>query len=654
MEGNMSSIETNPFVRKERIIPAIIIATILALYLLWVVPITRLGILLMLDPLEEIPLSTLNDQYAITPDTVKGLHVLEHWGNGEFESITWSPDGQHIAIGTTFGFNLYDARSFELLQTIYIPAIHTYLPSFSPDGSRLAFASGERVITLFDLRENKISQQWEMANRPSILTFLEDGTLICVTETADVMRLIGEDWQLVTTLKDGFLRGVTFLPERQALAAVYAGSTQLIDPYNGHSQQLSFVASHGSDLLLTNDVRVEMDRSLGQVSAYMDDRLENQITLDVPFTYAIPSPRGNIMATLTSDRDSPRGGTVTLWQIPTLQAVRTFNIPDANFDAINEMAFSPNGEQLAVLISPYVARIFPVSGNSAPEITIADPFASVGDIGISPQGNVWTVHCTGTSIEIIERPSSDVIDQWHFDQPTCGKLLDNGMLLIRSDMYGEPVRIYNVGEESAAITVNAHCCSVFSTDGSAGAGSAQPASSGDPVVIGIWQGQFGLYQKWNYYQEGYRAFQVAVSPSGQYVAASSSLKTHFYIHGVENGRTYPALGAKPAFSPDEKKLASAFRIIDLETANVIELEDTDDPACSPESFSAPAFSPDGQVLAATTCGQLRFWRTSDGALLAELEYPFGSDELKFSPDGTFLVGHGMGNASVWGIKEIAP
>jgi len=67
---------------------------------------------------------------AITPETVKDIQLLEHWGNGNFESITWSPDGRYFAIGTTFGVNLYDAGTFEMLQSVYIPAAHSYLLRF--------------------------------------------------------------------------------------------------------------------------------------------------------------------------------------------------------------------------------------------------------------------------------------------------------------------------------------------------------------------------------------------------------------------------------------------------------------------------------------------------------------------------------------------
>ena len=91
--------------------------------------------------------------------------------------MAWSPDGRTLAVATTFGFNLYDARTAERLQTNYVSITQPYLPSFSPDGSLLALAGEDMQIGLFDLRINRLIQQWKMAGRASVLNFLQDGTL---------------------------------------------------------------------------------------------------------------------------------------------------------------------------------------------------------------------------------------------------------------------------------------------------------------------------------------------------------------------------------------------------------------------------------------------------------------------------------------------
>jgi WD40 repeat protein len=151
-----------------------------------------------------------------------------------------------------------------------------------------------------------------------------------------------------------------------------------------------------------------------------------------------------------------------------------------------------------------------------------------------------------------------------------------------------------------------------------------------------------------------RNFEIAVSASGQYVAASGHRTTHLYVRGIESGREYPALGASIAFSPDEKLLASGYSILNLETGNIIKLEVSSDLECSDYEHKTPAFSPDGQIMAAMACDYLVFWRVSDGAFLAKLDNPYKIFQVKFSPDGTFLVGRGEGVINQWGLPALTP
>jgi WD40 repeat protein len=108
-----------------------------------------------------------------------------------------------------------------------------------------------------------------------------------------------------------------------------------------------------------------------------------------------------------------------------------------------------------------------------------------------------------------------------------------------------------------------------------------------------------------------------------------------------------------AFSPDERYLASAFGILILETGQVIDLEEHD---ISTYTQGNPAFSPDGQILAAESRGILRIWRVSDGSLLTQLDDPNATfrPKIVFSPNGTLLFGLGDGFVNIWGIRETIP
>jgi WD40 repeat protein len=623
-------------------------------------PWTRLAILLRLAPPVKISVPTLTAPNAITPGTVENVQLLDHWGNGNFSSMAWSPDGRTFAILTNLGVNLYDGESFELLRTIHLPAYWPYLPSFSPDGSQLVFADQNSNITLIDLRENRLLQQWRMDDRTWLLAFLQDGTLLCVIPPGDVLHLVDGNWQHITSPNDRSFSYASFLPEQQALLAVYAKSTRLIDPHTGKRKKLSFIVPYGGNVLMYENNRVEVNRDLSHISSYTENTLINQVTLQEGemFRLLTLSPQGDILATLVMDSSDSQPETVTFWQLPTLERIWAFTTVEAALENVDEIAFSPDGKKLAVLDEPYLVKIFPVQGGSAPEVTISDPFAGIGDIGISSQGKLWSVHCTDTSVEIREGISGEIIDAWQFDQPHCGKLLADGKSVAISTPYWE-TRIYKIGE-GTYVPVNTPCCNSYSADGSTGVTSRIRSSSGDPIGVGIWQQKLDLYQNWKDYQDQSSEFEVTISPSGQYAAASSREKTHLFVRGVETGRTYRRLEGKLAFSPDERSLASNFLILNLDTAHVIKLEGSrklqSGPAhyCPPEFTSLPTYSPDGQILAYAACGKLFFWRASDGSLLAKTNDPYFSDKLQFSPDGTFLLAEGTGNASVWGIPSNTP
>jgi WD40 repeat protein len=354
------------------------------------------------------------------------------------------------------------------------------------------------------------------------------------------------------------------------------------------------------------------------------------------------------LATIEPSPNNELGDTVTFWDIPTLKPIRSVSIPDMSLYIPIVRTFSPSGDQFAVLVSNSTVKIFSTTTNQFS--VIQDSFASIADIAITPEGEIRAVSCSGTTVKILSPPSEHPIAQWDFDEPTCGQLLEDATTVAVPGCYAT-TRFYRVGEAKSPATVGHGCCRAFSNDGHVGITSGRIASSGEPVTVAIWQTRFGLYSKWKFYDAGTDAFNVAVSPSGQYAAATSPFQTYLWVHGIESGRQYPELRSQMAFSPNEKYLASTSGIIDLATGQITFTELEDDLRYYPY-YSAPAFSPDGQILAAEIDGTLRFWQLNNGALLIKLDDPdFSNDKMIFSPDGTFLVGLGEGFVNVWGISE---
>jgi WD40 repeat protein len=610
-------------------------------------------VILIFRPTIENPLPTLNDPDVIKPETVTDVQLLSHWGNGTFNSISWSPGGRYFAIGATLGVNLYDGQTFQLLRYIGLPLRNIGRLAFSPDGNLLAVAT-EWNILLIDITDDKILGQWDMGKSVIALTYLEDGTLVCVTgaqsggDKPEIQKLVNERWDLVKILDEDFLVDAVFVPEKQAFMVYYWDSVRLFYPISGKEEILPDNILFSGDLILTQDYLLTVDRDRNLISSYTDGHLQNSIDLADAIDQPLASPDGSLLAAIGPNPNNVQGDALTLWKIPELEQIRTIWVPDMSSYVYNEIAFSPTGNRLALLVSPSVVKIFPTAENNTSEIVINDPFSSIVDIGITPDGEIRGVSCSGTALDILKLPSAISLDEWYFDEPTCGQLLDDGKSVVITEPY-EPIYLYKVGKSTSPEIVKG---STFSFDGSVGASSGDVASSGDPVTVTIWQKKFNLTQKWNFYDEGHQAFNIAISPSGNLVASTSRDSTHLWVNGIKSGRQYPTLTFKISFSPDEKYLASVNGILELETGRLTTTEKEDDLEYYPEP-SIPAFSPDEQILAAELDGTLRFWQVSDGALLAKLDDPgLSTKELIFSSDGTLLVGLGEGFVNVWGISNV--
>ena len=646
----MSSAEIEPSVPEKRLSKRkMLVGFTLLIFVLAAFPFIARTVILLLHPIKEISLQTLNDPNAIKPENVTDVQLLAHWGNGAFNSIAWSPDGDYFVIGTTLGVNLYDSQTYQLLRYVNLPLRGASHFAFSPDSTLLA-AAAKGSILLLDLANDKILQSWDMCLPIDDLVYLEDGSLVCVAGIQEhwkdlgIFKLVGESWQMVNNLDDDFVLDVAFVPEEQVFVVFYKDSVRLVDPLNGKEEILPYTVPFGGDFVLTHDTLITVDRDTYLMSAYEEGTLLTSIDLEGVIDQPLASPDGSLLAAVGPNPSDVTGDAVTFWRLPELQHYRTSWVPDMSTFVSNEIAFSPTGNQLALLVSSSVVKIFPTAENNTSEIIINDPFASIADITITPEGEIRALSCSGTAVDILKLPSAIPIDEWYFDEPTCGQLLDHGASVAISEPY-EPVYLYRVGEYVPPVIVKGR---TFSSDGSVGAAGVPVSSSGDPETVMIWQREFGLTQKWDFYQEEYNDFNVAVSPSGKYVAATNRLHTYLWVNGIKTGQVYPPLISSIVFSPDENYLASVNGILELETGRLTATEKADDREFYPES-STPAFSPDGQILAAEVDGTLRFWDARSGALLAKLDDPdFANDELIFSSDGRYLVGLGDGFVKIWG------
>ena len=642
-------------------------------WLAWRLPEVRQAFIRVFVPPVSISPPALTSPNTITLENVQKVQKLDHWGNGEFKSMAWSQDERYFGIGTTLGVNLYDGNSLQLLRYLELSVGGIDSLAFSPDNSLLAVASDGRAIAVYDLHEDQLVNQLEIDGWVSALSFLRDGTPVAVTfpygsaYQARVMKEMNGEWETVALMGDATnqLYAAAFDQDSQVFVIEFRHSIELVDPPTGIAQTAPGSDLNGDAYLPSNALWLEPKDDGLSLDVHSSGKLLNTISFEDYFDRVLISPNGRSFAILDRYRDNMIGGSIALWQVPELRELRKIGDPDISPDVEdnspdgkNDMVFSPNGERLALWTSTSVVKIFPVVANSVGEVVITDPYAGIADIGITLLGQIRGMRCTDNIVDVVEMPAVNLLNEWQFDKPTCGQITRDGGIASINEEYNQHL-LYKVGESNSPIaTLKTLCCDVFSSDGRVGA-SGGTVYSGEPVPVWIWQKGFGT-QLWQFSDSGLGTYSVSVSPSGQYVAAVVGEQTRLWVNGIETGRYLPAFSRWPktAFSPDEKYLASADAILDLDTGesiifvgmeNIFERMGME--LCAPPDYSTPAFSPDGKLIVAQVCGVLKFWSPSTGKLLNEIDDPYLSTKFIFSPDGTFLIGFAPGSVVVWGIPE---
>ncbi|KAG9069560.1 hypothetical protein KI688_010464 [Linnemannia hyalina] len=304
----------------------------------------------------------LNDGGLITYDTTTWTRVHQHKERSEVLTIAFSPDNQHLALGSEdMTCQLWDTAIGETLLVMVGHTDCVTSVAFSPCGKQIASASDDRTIRL-----------WGSETGECLFVLSgHEGIVLSVVYSADGQRLVSGS-------KDGTIR--VWAPETGAPEADW------IIPYVGASR-VAVSADGRQFALITGLFSSEIglvDAVTGEMGLILDD------DADEPRNIAF-SPVGKLLISLNRDN------TVRLWDSSTGQLI---SMLWGHSNRITTCTFSPDGLQIASGDRSGIIRIWEVNTNRSSSIT---------------QGlmaKVRTVVYSHDGLSIISNRTDDTIQRW--------------------------------------------------------------------------------------------------------------------------------------------------------------------------------------------------------------------------------------------------
>ncbi|WP_345654962.1 WD40 domain-containing protein [Streptomyces siamensis] len=542
-------------------------------------------------------------------------------------AVAFSPDGTRLAAASSDEtVRIWDLASGETLHTLTGHNTWVNAVAFSPDG-RLVTGSSDKTVRIWDPATGETLHTFTgHSGRVTTVAFSPDGTRLATASSDETARIwdpgSGETLHTLTG-HNSAVTAVAFSPDGTRLATASSDTTARIwDPatgetlhtFTGHSGRVTTVAFSPDGTRLATGSGDETVRiwNLADGETLQTLTGHNSVVTAVAF-----SPDGTGLATGSGDE------TVRIWDPSTGETLGTFTGHSAWVYAV---AFSPDGTRLATASSDTTVRIWDPAGDGTTR-TLTGRNSAATAVAFGPDGRLFTGSDDHQSLQIWDPATGEMLRTLTGRR---GRVLALAFIPEGTSLaIGRPVGPRTDDPHSAPPVV-ANPDGPFPVTGdSDGTARIWDLTSGD--IIRVLTGHHGAVRT------------VACSANAAWLATGCEDETvriwNLATHEVSTLTSHNGTVTAVTFTSDGTRLATAsgdktVRIWDPATGEMLgTLTGHSDTA------TAVAFSPDGTRLATASGDKtVRIWNLATGETLRTLTgHNSRVSTVAFSPDGTHLA-----------------
>lgn len=602
------------------------------------------------------PIPTSED--VISVNNAKDLTELATWGRGKANYVTYSPDGQTLAIAASTGVYFYDAKTLvdksQVVTTNEVTGV-----AFSPDSLLLAVTFAKGGVQLWQATDGTILQTLERSTgiAGGSPVFSPDGLFLATGSGDRAIRLWRvSDGKLIRTvrgsidIRSGYTHGeenrstIAFSPDGKLMATtdIFNENVWIWQTSDGsllRKLKGNCVAFSGDGKLFAAGEGYYF-RSPASVGVWRVSNWSLQYTLDEqehPVGLLKFSPDSRIL--MTNNR---------LWDMTKGQLIKDLQISDR--DEFSALEFSSDNEMIASISNDGRIQVWQIS-NLENSTALFGYMNMAHRVAISPDGTLlatgddWSIQLWRVSdgALLLNIDHGTGIDELEFSPD--GKILASGNLLDGLRLWdvksGALIKLLKTDDNLDSIEGLA-----FSPDG------AFLAVSWLSRGVQIWKVSSG--QLINTLDSTY-AEKLAFSPDGKVLAVSGyqtiqiwQLSTNALIQTLKRN-SYTISSMRFSLNGHDLLVTGDLNTVlwDVKTGKQL--------ANLP--IRGNALSPDLNILVSFyqrdwTSGKVVLWQFPQKVSLNSLEVDAFVADVAFSPNGQYLAaGLRNGTVKIWGIKR---